>query len=70
VNPASANESKRSHCDEEPEKNSLKERPNADISESLHGESGSNQKEGDGQADAPKMLEHWIGGLENVDISI
>jgi len=64
VNPTSEDKGKRSDRDEEPEKNSLKEWSNADLAEGLHRESGSNQVERDGQADASKMLEHWIGGLE------
>jgi hypothetical protein len=70
MNPTSADECKRSHRDKKPEKDSLKEWSNPDLAESLHGESCSNEKERHGQADAPKMLEHWIGGLENVDVSI
>ena len=48
----------------------MKERSNPNLAESLHGEPRSNQKERDGQADASKMLEDWIGRLENVDVGI
>jgi hypothetical protein len=57
MDPTSANECERAQCDKQPEKDSLKERSNPDLAESLHGESRSNQEERDRQADAPKMLE-------------
>jgi len=48
----------------------MKKRPNSDFAERLHGEASSNQVKRYGQADAPKMLEHWIGRLEDVNICI
>jgi hypothetical protein len=70
MNPTNADQRERSHSDEEPEKDSLKEWSNSHFAERLHRESRPNQKERYGQADASKMLEHWIGGLEHVDVSI
>src|ERR1035441_10059138 len=70
VNPAGTDQCQRSHRDEEPEKNSLKEWSNSDFAERLHGEPGSNQVKRDGQADAPKVLEHWIRGLEDVNVGV
>jgi len=70
MNPTSANEGERSQRDEEPEKNSLKERMNTYLAESLYGETRSNEKERHGQADTSKMLKHWINGLEDRYVSI
>ena len=60
VNPAPEDKRKRSHRDEKPEKDPLKERSNANFAESLHGEPCSNQVERDGQANNAKMLQDRI----------
>ena len=70
MNPTAADQGQRSRRDEYPEKYSLQERPNPDFAESLHGEPGTNQVECDGQADDAQMLQHRIGRLENVNISV
>ena len=68
VNPATEDKGKRSHRDEKPEKDSLKERSNAHFAESPHGEPCSNQVERDGQANNAKMLQHRIRGLEDKNV--
>jgi len=70
VNPAAENEGKRSHCDEEPEKDTLKQRSNANFAESLHGKPRPNQIERDSQADNAKLLQHRIRGLEDANAGI
>jgi len=70
MNPAAEYEGKRAHCDEEPEKDTLKKRSNAHFAESLHGKPGPNQVERDGQAGNAKMLQHRIRGLEDRNVGV
>ena len=68
MNPPAADERKRSHRDEEPEKDPLNKRSNANFAEGLHGEPRSDQVERDSQTDNAKMLQHRIRGLEDKNV--
>ena len=70
MNPTAANQGQRSHGNEDPQKNSLKEWSDAYFPESLHRESCANQKERNGQTDDPKMLEYRVRRLEDVQIGV
>jgi len=70
MNPATEDQRERSQRDKEPQKDSLKERTNADFPKSFHGEPRSNQVERDGQADNTEMFQHRIRRLEDVSIGI
>src|ERR1035441_6348065 len=70
VNPAATDQRQRPHCDYDPQKNPLQQRPNADLLKRLLREARSNQEERDRQADDAEMLEIWIEHLERMYVGI
>ena len=70
MDPSGTDQRKRSHGDNDPQKDSLQQRANANLAESLLREARANQKKRDSQADDAEMLEIRIESLKSVKVGV